>query len=86
VYYGFGDASGCGFGANIQIGNKIIYEYGQWSSKVTETKLSNWRELNNLVKTLERIVVEHNLAGSEIFIFTGSTTAKAAFWKGTSKS
>jgi hypothetical protein len=29
VYYGFGDASGCGFGATLQIGDEIIYEYGQ---------------------------------------------------------
>ena len=31
-------------------------------------------------------MVEHNLAGSEIFIFTDNTTAEAAFWKRTSKS
>jgi hypothetical protein len=86
VYYGFGDASGCGFGATIQIGEEIIYEYGQWSSEVTETKSSNWRELNNLVEALERIVKEYALEGSEIFIFTDNTTAEAAFWKGTSKS
>ena len=29
VYYGFGDASGCGFGATIQIGDKIVYGYGR---------------------------------------------------------
>jgi hypothetical protein len=86
VYYGFGDASGCGFGATIQIGDEIIYEYGQWTQEVTETKSSNWRELNNLVETLERVVKEYNLEGSEIFIFTDNTTAEAAFWKGTSRS
>jgi hypothetical protein len=31
-------------------------------------------------------VVEYDLAGSEIFIFTDNSTAEAAFWKGTSKS
>jgi hypothetical protein len=86
VYYGFGDASGCGFGATIQIGDEILYEYGQWSTEVTETKSSNWRELNNLVETLERVVKEYELAGSKIFIFTDNTTAEAAFWKGTSRS
>jgi hypothetical protein len=30
AYYGFGDASGLGFGATIQIKDKIWYEYGQW--------------------------------------------------------
>jgi hypothetical protein len=85
-YYGFGDASGSGFGATIQINGKIHYEYGQWSSEVTEERSSNWRELNNLVEVLERIVVEEDLKGSEIFIFTDNSTAEAAFWKGTSKS
>jgi hypothetical protein len=50
---------------------------------VTETKSSNWRELN-LVETLERVVKEYDLDGSKIFIFTDNTTAEAAFWKGTS--
>jgi hypothetical protein len=54
--------------------------------EVTETKFSNWQELNNLVEALERIVKkEYDLEGSEIFIFTDNTTAEAAFWKGTSK-
>jgi hypothetical protein len=84
VYYGFGDASGCGFGATIQIGDEIIYEDGQWSTEVTETKSSNWCKLNNLVETLERVVKEHLLDGSKIFIFTDNMTAEAAFWKGIS--
>jgi hypothetical protein len=54
--------------------------------EVTEEKTSNWRELNNLVEALERLVVEHDMQGLEIFIFTDNSTAEAAFWKGTSKS
>ena len=86
AFYGFGDASGSGFGATIQIGDQIHYEYGQWCSEVTELKSSNWRELNNLVEALERLVVEHDMRGSEIFIFTDNSTAEAAYWKGTSQS
>jgi hypothetical protein len=86
VFYGFGDASGCGFGATIQIGDEIHFEYGQWCSEVTEEKSSNWRELNNLVEALERVVLEHDMRGSEIFIFTDNSVAEAAFWKGSSKS
>lgn len=41
VYYGFGDASGSGFGATIQIGDNIHFEYGQWCSEVTESRSSN---------------------------------------------
>jgi hypothetical protein len=85
AYYGFGDASGSGFGATIQIDGQIHYEYGQWCAE-TEKKSSNWRELNNLVEAIVRMVVEHELWGSEIFIFTNNSTAEAAFWKGTSKS
>jgi hypothetical protein len=29
--YGFGDASGCRFGATVQIGTPILYHYGQWA-------------------------------------------------------
>jgi hypothetical protein len=85
-YYGFGDASGSGFGATIQIDDEIHYEYGQWCSQVTEERSSNWQELDNLVEALERIVVEQDLRGSEIFIFTDNSIAEAAFWKGTSSS
>jgi hypothetical protein len=54
AYNGFGNASGSSFGATIQIGNNIHYEYGQWCSEVMEKKSSNWRgELNNLVEALK---------------------------------
>ena len=36
AFYGFYDASGRGFGATLQIGDDLIYEYGQWSSEVSE--------------------------------------------------
>jgi hypothetical protein len=84
AYYGFGDASGCGFGATLQFGDAIEYEYGQWSWESQES--SNWRELNNLVEFAEGKVRSKELEGCELFIFTDNTTAEAAFWKGSSKS
>jgi hypothetical protein len=42
TYYGVGDAWGAGFGATLQIGNSIYYEYGQWTLEVTELESSNW--------------------------------------------
>jgi hypothetical protein len=84
AYYGFGDASGCGFGATLQFGEDIEYEYGQWSWESQES--SNWRELNNLVEFAEGKVRTKDLEGCELFIFTDNTTAEAAFWKGSSKS
>jgi hypothetical protein len=86
VFYGFGDASGSGFGATIQIGDEIHYEYGQWCLEVTKERTSNWRELNNLVEALEGLVCEHDLRGCELFIFTDNSVAESAYWKGTSKS
>jgi hypothetical protein len=86
AFYGFGDASGSGFGVTIQIEGEIHYEYGQWITEVTEKRSSNWRELNNLVEAVDRIVNENDMRGSEIFIFTDNSTAEAAFWKGTSQS
>jgi hypothetical protein len=86
AYYGFGDASGLAFGATIQIGHDIWYEYGQWKSEVSEES-SNWREFTNLVEFLESSVVSHKLQqGSEICMFTDNSTSEAAFWKGTSSS
>jgi hypothetical protein len=86
AYYGFGDASGLAFGATIQIGDQIWYEYGHWSSEVVEDKSSNWREFTNLVEFLEDAILRHKLAESEIFIFTDNSTSESAFWRGTSRS
>jgi hypothetical protein len=86
VYYGFGDASGPGFGASFQFADDIYYEYGQWCTEVTESESSNWRELNNLVEALENILARYNLEGCEIFLFTDNSTAEGAFWKGSAKS
>jgi hypothetical protein len=85
AYYGFGDASGYAFGGSIQAGEDLWYEYGQWSTDVEENS-SNWRELANLVNFIERSLKQHELAGSELFIFTANQTAESAFWKGHSSS
>jgi hypothetical protein len=86
VTYGFGNASGRGFGATFQVNGQILFEYEQWTTADTENS-SNWRELNNLVLALERwLLKENKLSGSEIFVFTDNATAESAFWKGTSTS
>jgi hypothetical protein len=85
AYYGFGDASGLSFGATIQIGDSIWYEYGHWKKEEVE-RSSNWKEFTNLVNFLEGAIEKHKLAGSEVFILTDNNTSKAAFWKGSSSS
>jgi hypothetical protein len=86
AYYGFGDASGYAFSGSTQVGNNLWYEYGQWSTQVSEENSSNWRDLANLVNFIERSIEQHELAGSEMFIFTDNHTAESAFWKGHSSS
>jgi hypothetical protein len=86
VLYGFGDASKAAFGATIQIEDRLLYQYGQWSSEIVESKSSNWRELSNLVLYLCDLVQTEALGGYEIYMFTDNSTAEAAFWKGTSVS
>jgi hypothetical protein len=39
--YGFDDASGRGFGATLQIGKKLYYEFGQWKAADAFGTLSN---------------------------------------------
>jgi hypothetical protein len=51
-----------------------------------EGQSSKWRELSNLVLYLCNLAEEEDLRGYEIFMFTDNSTAKAAFWKGTSVS
>jgi hypothetical protein len=84
AYYGFGDASGCGFDATMQVGNVIGYEYGQWVWEAQES--SNWQEVKKLVEFAKGKVLSKDLSGCQLFIFTDNTTTKAVFWKGSSKS
>ena len=88
LIYGFADASGAAFGAAFQNATeaKVRYEYGQWISSVSEEESSNWKELANLVESLEGKEADGSLTGSEVFMFTDNSTAEAAFWKGTSSS
>jgi hypothetical protein len=86
VLYGFGDASKAAFGATIQIEDRLLYQYGQWSTEIAESESSNWRELSNLVLYLCDLVKKEDLSGYEIYMFTDNSTAEAAFWKGTSAS
>jgi hypothetical protein len=85
VRYGFGDASGSGFGSTFSAPGAILYRHGIWGDDGAD-KSSNWRELTNLVETLELEAMEGRLQGSEVFVFTDNSTAEAAFFKGTSSS
>ena len=83
--YGFADASGSGFGCSFSEGRDISYSHGVW----TETDglhSSNYRELSNLVDSLEAGVQNGQLRFSEVFVFTDNSTSESVFWKGHSPS
>lgn len=52
VRYGFGDASGSGFGSTIQTKHGLRYRIGVWGSD-DDDESSNFKELENVVTTVE---------------------------------
>jgi len=87
VHYGFGDASGSGFGSTFQTEEGILYRFGTWDAD-TGGESSNFRELSNLVSSIEERVEQQKsaLRGMEVFLFTDNSVAEGAFYKGTSSS
>jgi hypothetical protein len=85
IMYGFGDASGKGFGSTLLSSGGIKYRIGLWSRDAEEDS-SNWRELGNLVEALEEEGATGSLDGAAVFFFTDNTTAEAALYKGNSSS
>ncbi len=83
--FGFGDASGTGFGSSWESKPNTSFRFGTWG-KDMEFESSNLRELQNLVDTLEEMSKRGELTGCEIFLFTDNSTAEAAFFNGSSKS
>jgi len=84
--YGFGDASGEGFGSSFCLPDgTVIFRHGTWGRDADSTT-SNFRELHNLVLALEDGIWTGDLHRSEIFLFTDNTTAEGGFYKGNSSS
>jgi hypothetical protein len=53
VVYGFGDASGTGFGSTFTVLNGVSYRIGVWKPEESDES-SNWREFTNVVESLEK--------------------------------
>jgi hypothetical protein len=85
VFYGFGDASGKGFGSSFETTDGIHFRYGQWCCEIQE-KSSNYRELQNLVDAIESEVLAGRLKDCEIFLFTDNWVSECAYSKGYSDS
>ena len=85
LVYGFGDASGKGFGSAIQLENgEIFYRTGLWNRTIVEEMSSNYKELRNLVESVERAFALDILRGCQLMMFTDNSTAESAFHKGAS--
>ena len=85
VLYGFGDASGGGFGSSFTAADGIDVQTGTWNEEGSD-KSSNFRELGNFVIRLEQDADLGKLDGAELFLFTDNSTAESAFHNGTSSS
>lgn len=88
VRYGFGDASGLGYGSAVtQEGGKTLrVRVGTWKWTISQEKSSNWRELRNLVKLVKDLADAGKLRNCELFLFTDNSVAERAFFRGTSSS
>ena len=83
--YGFGDASGSGFGGSWKKKVAVKYHFGLWGSDLDDSS-SNHRELKNLADMVFCMERGGDLKSTEVFIFTDNSTAERAFFKGSSTS
>jgi hypothetical protein len=66
-------------------GDILTVREGVWEPGAAKLS-SNYRELSNLVETLEEGVASCQLLNTEYFLFTDNTTAELVFHNGTSSS
>jgi hypothetical protein len=85
IMYGFGDASGKGFGSTMLSEKGTRFRIGTWDAD-TEEESSNYREFENIVETLEAEEKDANMQGALVFVFTDNSTVEAAVYKGNSTS
>ena len=85
AFYGFVDASSGGFGASVERPDGTHARNGLWG-KDAEDASSNYRELRNLVETVEGEAAEDHMRECELWVFTDNSTAESCFHKGSSSS
>jgi hypothetical protein len=83
--YGFGDASGMGFGSSIQTATMLLYRIGVWVGD-EDNETSNYHEFTNVVEALEEEGAIGRLADCHVFFCRDKSTVEAAIYKGSSKS
>jgi len=85
VLYGFGDASSAGFGASVERPDGTQGRFGLWA-RDEDKESSNFRELLNLVQTVEAEAEAGNMKHAELWLFTDNSTSESCFVKGSSRS
>ncbi len=85
VVFGFGDASGSGFGSSLLNETGISYRVGVWNYTKADNS-SNCREFTNVVEAIEEEATMGSLKDTELFFFTDNSTVEAALFHGTSSS
>jgi hypothetical protein len=94
IVYGCGDTSGPGFGDSAfmadgqndpfyRFDNEIAYWVSIWDSD-SDNISSNFRELRNVVESIEDQVEKGWLKNRELFMFTDNSTAEKASYRGSS--
>ena len=83
--YGFADASGGGFVSTLGTERSTSFTHGIWEGDDV-AKTSNFRELSNLVVTLEQGLESGQLHLTEVWIFTDNSVSESVFWCGHSSS
>jgi hypothetical protein len=81
AYCGFGDVSLGGFGATVERPGGLHGRFGIWGKDIEDQSL-NYRELYNLVKTVEEEAKERHLKDGELWIFTDNSTTESCFFIG----
>jgi hypothetical protein len=79
VIYGFGDASGKGFGRMVTSPAGTKYRIDIWEPDAKDNS-SDWREFENIVEALEEEAACGNLCGTLVYMFTDNSTCEAALY------
>jgi hypothetical protein len=83
--YRFGDASGTGLESSLLVSHSLKVTQGVWGHREARAS-SNFRELSNLVDTLELGLSSSLLKDTKFFLFTDNLTAESVYFNGTSSS
>ena len=83
--FGFGDASGKGFGSAFDTKRGLSFRIGAWGDDESDES-SNWREATNCVEALEEEAEKGEFSDTEVFLCTDNQVFEQGYKRGTSSS